>query len=30
MRWVYETGPADLPQIIRESPGELKAVTAGK
>jgi len=30
MRWVYETGPAGLPQIIRESLGELKAVTAGK
>ena len=28
-RWVYETGPAGLPQIIRESLGELKAVTAG-
>ena len=30
MQWVYETGPAGLPQIIRESLGELKAVTAGK
>ena len=30
MQWVYETGPADLPQIIRESLDELKAVTAGK
>ena len=29
-RWVYETGPADLPQIIRESLDELKAMTAGK
>ena len=28
-RWVKETGPADLPQLIRESLGELKAVTAG-
>ena len=28
-RWINETGQADLPQIIRESPGELKAVTAG-
>ena len=30
MQWVYETGPAGLPQIIRESLDELKAVTAGK
>ena len=30
MQWVYETGPADLPQIIREALDELKAVTAGK
>jgi len=30
MQWVYATGPADLPRIIRESLGELKAVTAGK
>jgi AcrR family transcriptional regulator len=29
-RWVSETGQADLPQLIRESLGELKAVTAGK
>jgi len=28
-RWINETGQADLPQIIRESLGELKAVTAG-
>jgi AcrR family transcriptional regulator len=28
-QWVYQTGPADLPQIIRESLDELKAVTAG-
>jgi AcrR family transcriptional regulator len=28
-QWVYETGPADLPQIMRESFGELRAVTAG-
>ncbi len=28
-RWVYETGPAGLPQIIRESLDELRAVTAG-
>jgi AcrR family transcriptional regulator len=27
-QWVYETGPADLPQIMQESFGELKAVTA--
>ncbi len=30
MQWVYETGPADLLQIIRGSIDELKAVTAGK
>jgi AcrR family transcriptional regulator len=29
-RWVSETGRADLPQLIRESLDELKAVTAGK
>jgi AcrR family transcriptional regulator len=29
-RWVTETRQADLPQLIRESLGELKAVTAGK
>ena len=29
-RWVSETGQADLPQLIRESLDELKAVTAGK
>jgi AcrR family transcriptional regulator len=29
-RWTSETGQADLPQIIRESLDELKAVTAGK
>ncbi len=28
--WVNETGPRDLPQLIRESLDELKAVTAGK
>ena len=28
-RWVSETGPRDLPQLIRESLDELKAVTAG-
>jgi hypothetical protein len=28
-RWVNETDPADLPQLIRESLNELKAVTAG-
>jgi AcrR family transcriptional regulator len=27
-QWVYETGPADLPQIMRESFCALKAVTA--
>jgi hypothetical protein len=29
-RWVSETGQADLPQLIRESLDELKAVTAGR
>jgi AcrR family transcriptional regulator len=29
-RWVNETDPRDLPQLIRESLDELKAVTAGK
>jgi AcrR family transcriptional regulator len=29
-RWVSDTGPRDLPQYIRESLDELKAVTAGK
>jgi AcrR family transcriptional regulator len=29
-RWTSEAGQADLPQLIRESLGELKAVTAGK
>jgi AcrR family transcriptional regulator len=29
-RWVSETSEADLPQLIRESLDELKAVTAGK
>jgi AcrR family transcriptional regulator len=29
-RWVDETGRQDLPQLIRESLDELKAVTAGK
>jgi AcrR family transcriptional regulator len=29
-RWVRETSQADLPQLIRESLDELKAVTAGK
>jgi len=28
--WINETSPRDLPQIIRESLDELKAVTAGK
>ena len=28
-RWVEETSPRDLPQLIRESLDELKAVTAG-
>ena len=30
MQWIYQTGPVGLPQIIRESLDELKAVTAGK
>jgi hypothetical protein len=29
-RWVSETSQRDLPQLIRESLDELKAVTAGK
>ena len=29
-RWVSETGQRDLPQLIRESLDELKAVTAGR
>jgi AcrR family transcriptional regulator len=29
-RWAGETGPADLPQAIRESLDEFKAVAAGK
>jgi AcrR family transcriptional regulator len=29
-RWISETGQADLPQLIRESLDELKAVTAGR
>ena len=29
-RWVNETGPADLPELIRESLDELRAVTAGR
>ncbi len=29
-RWVSETSQADLPQLIRESLDELKAVTAGR
>ena len=29
-RWVNETSQRDLPQLIRESLDELKAVTAGK
>ena len=29
-RWTSETGQPDLPQLIRESLDELKAVTAGK
>jgi AcrR family transcriptional regulator len=29
-RWVKETGQPDLPQLMRESLEELKAVTAGK
>ena len=28
-RWINEGGRQDLPQLIRESFGELKAVTAG-
>jgi AcrR family transcriptional regulator len=28
-RWVSETGEADLPQLIRASLGDLRAVTAG-
>jgi AcrR family transcriptional regulator len=27
-QWVYQTGPADLPELMRTSFGELKAVTA--
>jgi AcrR family transcriptional regulator len=29
-RWISETGQRDLPQFIRESLDELKAVTAGR
>jgi hypothetical protein len=29
-RWVSETGEADLPQLIRASLDDLKAVTAGR
>jgi hypothetical protein len=29
-RWVEETDPRDLPQLIRESLDQLKAVTAGE
>jgi hypothetical protein len=29
-RWITETSQADLPQLIRDSLDELKAVTAGK
>ena len=29
-RWINETSQRDLPQLIRESLDELKAVTAGK
>jgi AcrR family transcriptional regulator len=29
-RWISEPSPRDLPQLIRESLDELKAVTAGK
>ena len=29
-RWINETGQRDLPQLVRESLDELKAVTAGK
>ena len=28
-RWISETSPPDLPQLVRESLDELKAVTAG-
>ncbi len=28
--WIDETGGPDLPQLIRESLDELKAVTAGR
>jgi hypothetical protein len=28
-RWVHETSQRDLPQLIRESLDELKAMTAG-
>jgi hypothetical protein len=28
-RWVSEPGPQDLPELIRESFGELRVVTAG-
>ena len=30
MQWIHQAGPAGLPQIIRESLEELKAVTAGR
>ena len=30
MQWIYQAGPAGLPQVIRDSLGELKAVTAGR
>jgi AcrR family transcriptional regulator len=30
VRWINETNQADLPQIVRDSLDELKAVTAGK
>ena len=29
-RWISETSQRDLPQLIRESLDELKAVTAGR
>jgi hypothetical protein len=29
-RWINQTSQRDLPQVIRESLDELKAVTAGK
>ena len=29
-RWINETGHGDLPQLIRESFEELRAVTAGR